>query len=77
MNKITELTIIKNILLKNPDLVIKTINKELNITGVGSFCANNRIKVFEGNSDGSDNKIYSYEEFICNYKYDVVKECEV
>ena len=59
----------------NDTLSLFTYNKETGNTGVASFIRNeNKVKVFEGNPDGSDDIIMGYDEFINNYKYEVANE---
>ena len=70
-----DLEIAKKQLNDNDTLSLFTYNKETGNTGVAVFIQNeNKVKVFEGNPDGSDDIIMSYEEFINNYKYKVADE---
>ena len=51
---------------------ITTKNIKTGWDGCASFIReDNKIKVFEGNGDGSDDKEMTYEEFINNYKYQI------
>lgn len=69
---------IRNIIINNPtrNYGIETKNKETGQIGWASFHTNgeDKIKVFEGNPDGSDDKSYAYEEFIEKYEYTLIKE---
>ena len=70
-----ELEKAKKQLKDNDTLSLFTYNKETGNTGVASFIQNeNKVKVFEGNPDGSDDIIMGYDEFINNYKYEVANE---
>lgn len=50
---------------------IKTANRYTNEEGCATFLRNGekKIKVFEGNPDGSDDKVMSYKEFIHDYQF--------
>lgn len=54
---------------ENDYLIIKTINKTKKNKGVASVCKNDKVMVFEGNPDGSDDKAISIDEFIKNYQF--------
>ena len=70
-----ELEKAKKQLKDNDTLSLFTYNKETGSTGVASFIQNeNKVKVFEGNPDGSDDIIMDYDEFVNNYKYEVANE---
>ncbi len=59
----------------NDNLLLFTYNNKTKNTGVASFILNkNKVKVFEGNSDGSDDTIMDYDKFINNYKFKVDDE---
>ncbi len=54
-----------------------TYNEKTKQKGVASFCNDGKtIKVFEGNSDGSDDKVMDYETFVNNYLFYVAHEVE-
>ena len=70
-----ELEKAKKQLNDNETLSLFIYNKETGNTGVASFIQNeNKVKVFEGKPDGSDDMVMSYDEFINNYKYKVADE---
>lgn len=74
-----ELTNIKKQLKedKTNTLTLHICNKKTGNIGVASFCNDNKtIKIFEGNSNGSDDKVISYEEFINGYEYHIGNELE-
>ena len=73
MNKLLE---IKKELLLDDSLYIETTNKKTGWIGVASFFTNgeNKIRVNEGNPDGSDDDDYTYEEFLNNYKFEILHE---
>ena len=50
---------------------ISTANKKTHQEGTINFYTNGerKVKVYEGNGDGSDDKEMSYEEFIKNYSF--------
>lgn len=55
---------------KNENITIHTTNKKIGIEGVASFLYDDKfIKVYEGDGNGSDDKIMTYEDFINNYSY--------
>lgn len=61
----------------NENLSLFTYNKNTGNKGVASFSIHeNKIIVFEGNPDGSDDTEMTYEEFIDNYQYAVANEYE-
>lgn len=54
-----------------------TYNTKNGETGVACFCNDHKtIRVFEGNVDGSDDKNMNYDEFIKNYKFELLNEFE-
>jgi len=55
---------------------IHTINKKTNWEGEASFLTNgeDKIRVFEGNPDGSDDHDETYEKFIEHYHYKLMSE---
>lgn len=72
-----ELMRIKDIILNGKeDYIIETKNKETGWVGCASFHTNgeDKIIVFEGNSDGSDDRSHTYEEFMQKYDYEFKKE---
>ncbi len=72
-----ELIKAKKQLEENGALELYTYNKNTGGVGVASFVSNKKeIMVFEGNPDGSDDTIMSYDEFINNYKFVVCEEME-
>lgn len=70
-----ELERIKKIFINNSDdYEIHTINKETKQQGVATFyLKEDIIKVFEGASDGSDDKEYTYQEFLDKYDFKLIK----
>lgn len=65
----------KKLLQENDLLFIKTNNPGyLHGEGVASFTNDGRIKVFEGAPDGSDDREYTYEEFINKYEFELKEE---
>ena len=49
---------------------IKTANRITGEEGVASLIkAIDKVKVYEGNPDGSDDKIMTYKEFVNNYQF--------
>lgn len=67
----------KEFLDSSHDFVLNTHNLKTGTNGVASFCLDNkRIKVFEGNSDGSDDKLIDYKTFVREYEYYVSHEFE-
>lgn len=68
----------KRALSEHDDLYLKTVNKSNGFVGVASFFTNGekKIRVNEGNPDGSDDADYSYEEFINNYEFQLLNESE-
>lgn len=74
MNKrIEDLMLFKKILIKQEGLSLLTKNKNNNLYGVASFWTNGQkmITVYEGSSDGSDDKNLSYVDFLNNYDYKI------
>lgn len=70
-----ELEKAKDLIQNNDTLSLFTYNKNNENIGVASFInGENKVKVFEGNSDGSDDMVMSYEDFIKNYKFKVSNE---
>lgn len=59
---------------ENETKIIETKNKETEGIGCASICQDGRIAVYEGNPDGSDDKIMTAEEFIKNYEFEMVEE---
>ena len=55
----------------NLEYEIKTANRYTNEEGCATFLTNGekKIKVYEGNPDGSDDKVMSYKEFIHDYQF--------
>ncbi len=58
----------------NGDFLLTTRNKITGDYGCAYFQPNNKIGVFEGNEDGSDDKEVSYDTFANNYSYKVCNE---
>lgn len=69
---------IKKELLADEDLYLQTTNKSSGLIGVASFFTNgeDKIRVNEGNPDGSDDADYTYEEFVNNYEFELLSESE-
>ena len=62
-------------MLENDSTIIGTYNKKTGWNGCASFCQeDDRIKVFEGNPDGSDDKIMSFYKFAKNYSFGMATE---
>ena len=75
--KLEELEKIKTKLLKDDNLFLHVQNIETGLSGVASFYNDGEtIKVFAGNSDGSDDIELNYLDFINHYNYIVGKEFE-
>ena len=73
--KLEDLKKAKKQIEKDENLFLHTYNQSTGYNGVASFIPNeNKVKVFEGNPDGSDDIIMGYDEFINNYKYEVANE---
>ena len=55
---------------------IYTVNKNNGWEGCASFLTNgeDKIKVYEGKSDSSDDQIYTYKDFIQKYLFELRKE---
>ena len=63
---------IKKQINKNDKLVLYTYNVSTGTYGVANFCGDNKhVKVYEGKSDGSNDKIITYDEFIRNYRFKI------
>lgn len=68
--EIIELIRLKDLVQKTDDLVIFTHNKETGFNGVAHFLNDGKtIKVFEGDSSGSDDIELNYDEFVEKYEY--------
>ena len=67
---------IKTILQHNKDLYyIQTTNKETGWIGCASFHTNeDKIFVYEGDGSGKDDTMYTYDEFVKKYEFDLMKE---
>ena len=75
--KLEELEKIKTQLLKDDNLFLHVQNIETGLSGVASFYNDGKtIKVFAGNSDGSDDIELNYLDFINHYNYIVGKDFE-
>ena len=62
---------------KTDTLTLHICNRKTGNIGVASFCDDNKtIKIFEGNPDGSDDKVIGYKEFINDYEYHIGNELE-
>lgn len=64
-------------ILKNDELsYIETKNKQNGWIGCATFYTNGeqKIKVFEGDGSGKDDKAYTYEEFIKKYEFKLERE---
>lgn len=76
-NKLKELEKAKILLnTLGDEFELFTYNKKTEIQGVAFFCNDGGIKVFEGNGDGSDDKVMDYETFINNYLFFIAHEIE-
>ena len=66
----------KKMLLADDSLYIETKNKINSWIGCASFLTNgeDKIKVFEGSGDGSDDKVLSFSEFLSNYSFEIKRE---
>ena len=55
----------------NLEYTITTANRKTGEEGEATLLRNGekKIKVFEGNPDGSDDKVMSYKEFVNNYQF--------
>jgi hypothetical protein len=62
---------IQSVLIANEELSLYTKNKKNGWLGVASFFTNglDKIRINEGNPDGSDDCNVSFQEFIDNYYY--------
>lgn len=59
----------------NDSLSLFTYNINTGEKGVASFYTNGKkLKVFEGNEDGSDDKEMNYNDFVNNYNFIVANE---
>ena len=64
-------------IIQDDDLIyIETKNKNNSWIGCASFLTNgeDKIKVFEGSGDGSDDKVLSFSEFLNNYSFEIKRE---
>lgn len=63
---------------KGDKYYLQTINKKTNWEGIASFLTNGeeKIRVFEGSSDGADDHDETYEDFIEKYKFTLRVEDE-
>lgn len=60
---------------KDSQVMLFTKNKKQNIDGIALFFSDcEKIKVFEGNANGLDDKEMSFQEFISNYDFELGKE---
>lgn len=66
----------KEVVKKNDNYYIHTINKKTTQIGCASFLTNGeeKIRVYEGSPDGSDDHDETYESFLKNYVYSIAKE---
>lgn len=67
----------KDLIEKYPDreYYIQTRNKETNWVGCAIFIpGEEKIRVFEGDSEGADDRTYTYEEFKKKYFYMIRQE---
>ena len=69
---------LKDLLKSDELLYIETRNKETGWIGCASFHTNgeDKIIVFEGDSSGSDDASYTYNDFLKKYDYELKKEGE-
>jgi len=69
---------IKKSMEANQELALHTHNKQTGWIGVASFFTNgeDKIGVYEGNPDGSDDKDMTFEDFINNYDFYLGHEME-
>lgn len=74
--KIEELDKIKNFLDNTEGFELFTKNKKLNINGCASFTTDGSVVVYEGDSEGKDDKTIDIETFINEYEYHVACETE-
>lgn len=72
-NNVSDLLKIKEKMQNNENLVLCTKNKNNDTEGVALLWTNsqNMISVFEGREDGSEDKEFSFEEFLLNYSYEL------
>ena len=79
MKKIEEyIELINKLENQGKSISIETINKKTKQEGIAVLLKNNlEVKVYEGAPDGSDDRIYSLEEFNKNYNIEkIVDEYE-
>lgn len=70
--KIKRLLSYKEILKNNETAIIGTHNKKKGWNGCASFInEEGMIKVFEGDPDGSDDKVMSFHDFAKNYSFGI------
>ena len=71
-----ELMKIKKMIQEDELLVIETKNLNTGWIGCASFLTNgeDKIKVFEGSGDGSDDKVLTFGEFLSNYSFKIKRE---
>ena len=75
--KYDNLAELKNLIYGIENLTICTKNKETNSEGCALFLnVNGKIKVFEGNGDGSDDKEMLFKNFLRDYTYEIKLENE-
>lgn len=74
-NELDELLKIREVCLFDDSLQLSTHNKKMGWDGVALFFTNGQdmIRVYEGNSNGLNDKDIPFEEFIKNYSYKVTK----
>ena len=73
--KLEDLKKAKKQIEKDENLFLHTYNQSTGYNGVASFIPNeNKVKVFEGDPNGFDDKIISYDDFLNNYKFAIAKE---
>ena len=71
-----DLITVKEKIFAGEPISLETKNLVTGWIGYASFLTSeeNKIKVFEGSGDGSDDKVYTYDEFLKKYSYKVKKE---
>lgn len=71
-----KLMMAKETLRKNENCYIFTTNKKTKGNGYANFFTNGeaKIRVYEGNSDGSDDHDETYEDFLKKYNYTICEE---
>jgi len=73
--KFKDLREMKKMIQEDDTYWMETTNKETGWIGYGAFIKfMDKIKVFEGNGEGTDDKVYTYEEFIQKYEYRLCQE---